>query len=129
VLALALMTGFSGCGGSHPELDALSTDSMATATFDHTSLAQEIKRPEGSTLGKPVHAQVLRRFSFDNVKAEDLVQAAATTAVAHGWKQRSSRQRGFSATKNIDGVPADLVITVGDYKHKTWLFVYITALS
>jgi len=127
-LGLAAFFGLGGCGGAdHPRLDALASDPMASVTFAHTELADEIKTPEGTTLGKPVHAAITRRFSFSDVEPQQLVDTAGALAVHHGWAAGTTRPRAFEAAKTVDGVTADLLITVAAYQGEPALFVYITA--
>jgi hypothetical protein len=127
-LGLVAIFGLGGCGGAeHPKLDALESDPMATVTFAHTSLADDAKTAEGTTLGKPVHAQITRRFSFSGVEPQRLVDTAGALAVHHGWAAGTTRPQTFEASKTVDGVTADLLITVAAYQSSQALFVYITA--
>jgi len=126
-LGLVAIFGLGGCGADHPKLDALESDPMATVTFAHTTLADEITTPEGTTLGKPVHAAVTRRFAFTGVEPQRLVDVAGALAVHHGWAAGTTRPRTFEASKTVDGVTADLLITVAAYQGSPALFVYLTA--
>ncbi len=126
-LAMAALFGLGSCGADHPKLDALEADPMASVTFAHTDLAEEIETPEGTTLGKPVHAAITRRFTFSGVEPQKLVDAAGALAVHHGWAAGTTRPRAFEASKTVGGVTADLLITVAPFEGEPALFVYITA--
>ncbi|WP_457111533.1 hypothetical protein [Marmoricola sp. URHA0025 HA25] len=100
---------------------------MATFTVRGTHLEKESKEKSGTTLGKPVHASITRRFSLGEVAPEEAVAAAGAFARDHGWTPESSRPDSFGATKRIDGIRAELLVTFGSLGGGPALTVYLTA--
>lgn len=112
----------SGCG-TDPRLKALQADPMATATFPHTRLLRESTEKTHTALGMPVHAQVLRAFTYSGVDPKALVDQAATLAAENGWKQESRRDHGYVGSKGLaDG--AHLTITAGGVRDP-WAFTIV----
>jgi len=112
--------------GSDPRLDALQGDPMATATLPHTTLQRESTTKTHTALGMPVHAQVLRSFSFSGVDPEVLVDDAAALASKHGWKEEFRRSSGYVGSKAL-GDGAHLTITAGGAGGPSTLVIALTA--
>jgi hypothetical protein len=127
-LALALLVlATAGCG-TDPSLRSLEKDPTATLVVSGTHLDHESKERSHTALGMPVHAQITRRFALGNVAPEDAVAEAREFAIAHGWTPERSRPASFSATKRIDAIRADLLVTVPTYNGPgASLYVYLTA--
>ena len=100
---------------------------MATTTIAGATLTYESKTEAHTAMGKPVHANITRRFSLDATTADDAVAASAELAAASGWSESGSRGRtAFSAAKQLGGHPAELLITVAPFEGHTALFIYLT---
>jgi hypothetical protein len=116
-----------GCGHDQ-RLQDLESDPMGSATFPGTSLAYEAKTESGTSLGKPVHAKITRRFSLDEATAQGAVADAAEQATTAGWTQvRWRGKTSFSTTKLIGNTAAELLVTVALFEGEQALFVYLTA--
>jgi hypothetical protein len=74
----------------------------------------------------PVHARVLRAFTFSGVDPEVLVDDAAALASRHGWKEESRRSTGYVGSKPL-GDGAHLTITAGGASGPTTLVIVLTA--
>jgi hypothetical protein len=116
-----------GCGGSDPKLTALQSDPVAKATFAHTTLDHEFTTKSGTSLGKPVHAEVTREFTFSGVTAQSLFDQAVTLAEQHGWKQQFRQGTGYIGTKEIGDVNASLGIHVGGPSGASTFVIDLTA--
>jgi hypothetical protein len=110
--ALCCVLALTACG-SDPKLSALESDPMAKATFPHTTLVDNHTQKSGTTLGKPISAEVLRVFQFSGVSASELIRQALTKAQDTGWKKTFRGPIGFKATKRTGGVDAILNVTAG----------------
>jgi hypothetical protein len=124
-LLIALLA-TSGCG-SDPSLRSLEKDPTASFVVPGTHLEHESKHKSGTTLGMPVHASITRRFSLGEVAPEDAVARAAQFAMAHGWAQEFSPDGSFSATKRIDAIRAELLVTAPTYDRTDVLYLYLNA--
>ena len=125
VVTLLCAVILTGCG-SDPRLKALQGDPMATATLPHTTLQREFTERTHTALGKPVHAQVLRVFTFSGVDPKVLVDDGAALATKNGWKEEYRSSTGYIGSKEIaDG--AHLTITVGGLSGTTTFTVVLTA--
>jgi hypothetical protein len=122
VLCAGVLT---GCG-SDPRLKALQGDPMATATLPHTTLQREYTERTHTALGMPVHAQVLRVFTFSGVDPKVLVDEGAALARKNGWKEEFRSSTGYIGSKEI-GDGAHLTITVGGLSGTTAFTVVLTA--
>jgi len=128
-VGLILLAGsLASCGGgTEPRLYALEQDPMATASVPGASLVYEDKTEAHTAMGKPVYANITRRFSLDDTTASDAVAAAAGLAADSGWAQKGSRgPTVFGATKQLGGHPAELLVTVAPFEGRSALFIYLT---
>lgn len=115
-----------GCG-SDPKLAALQGDPMAKATFAHTTLDHEFTTKSGTSLGKPVHAEITREFAFTGIAAQTLFDQAVALAGQHGWKQQFLRGTGYIGTRQIGDVPASLGIHAGGSSGASTFVIDLTA--
>ena len=127
-IGLILAGVLASCGGgTEPRLDALEKDPMATATVPGATLVYEDKTEAHTAMGKPVHANITRRFSLESTTASDAVAVAAELAAQSGWAQKGSTgPTAFSATKQLGGHPAELLVTVAPFEGRSALFIYLT---
>jgi len=116
---LAALASLAGCSSSHPNLDALSSDPMATATFEHTELVDEYESAEGEGLIKANDANIMRRFSFSGIEAQDLVESVVAQAKDAGWENDDLAAQGeqivdahWTGYKSIGPVGARLRVFV-----------------
>jgi hypothetical protein len=116
-----------GCGGSDPRLTALQGDPIAKATFAHTTLDHEFTKKSGTSMGKPVHAEVTREFTFSGVTAQSLFEQAVALAEQYGWKQQFRQGTGYIGTKEIGDVSASLGIHVGGPSGASTFVIDLTA--
>ena len=129
LIALLACSVLSGCGGKDPALGVLKDDPMATLVPAGTSLVRESSQKGGTTLGKPVHAQVTRRFSLDETTAEEALADARQAAIDAGWETVNADitpEDSYDARKEVDGIETRLLVTSGSIGGTTQLFVYLT---
>jgi uncharacterized protein YceK len=126
LLVLVCAAVLAGCG-SDPRLQSLQGDPMARATLPNTTLQHEYKTKTHTALGMPVHAQVLRAFTFSGVDPKVLVDEGAALATKNGWKQEFRRSTGYIGSKQIGDVGARLSITAGGASGSSTFVIALTA--
>lgn len=114
-------------GETRPDPGWLAGDPMADHVVPGTSLAYENVREGGTVLGKPVEAQVVRRFDLNGADGRDAVQQAGEAATAYGWVIDDVRPRSQSASRTIDGKRGQLLVTTAEHEGEPALFIYLTA--
>lgn len=124
VIGLVVLQSCAGEGtsGTSP----LASDPMAEYVVPGTNLAYENAREGGTVLGKPVEAQVTRRFDLDGVDGKEAVAQAGEAAAGYGWTADDERPGSYSASRTIDGKRGQLVVTTADYEGRPALFIYLT---
>jgi hypothetical protein len=125
VLVLVGLEILTGCG-SDPRLDALERDSMATATLPHAVLDHESTTKTHTSLGMPVHAQVLRTFTVSGVDPTIVLDQAAALATTNGWRQEFRSGTGYVGSKQL-GDGAHLSITTDGRGRPSRLIIVMTA--
>jgi hypothetical protein len=110
--ALAVAVGvLTGCAATNPGLDGLRSDPLVTADVPGLTETQLFGQIEFTALGKHEPATLTRLFKTADrtVTAADLARVAGKADV-DGWKLSPAPNHTWTATKTIDGAPADLVI-------------------
>lgn len=110
--ALAVAVGaLTGCAAANPGLDGLRSDPLVTADVPGLTETQLFGQIEFTALGKHEPATLTRLFKTADrtVTAADLARVAEE-ADADGWKLSPARNHTWTATKTVDGAPADLLI-------------------
>jgi hypothetical protein len=97
------------------------------ATLPHTALQHESTTKTHTALGMPVHAQVLRVFTFSGVDPNVLVDEGAALATKNGWKEEFRRSTGYIGSKQIGVDGAHLSITAGGESGPSSLVIVLTA--
>jgi hypothetical protein len=132
--ALALLV-LSGCGpggsdtGSDqdPALAALRADPLASARIPGARLADERTTNGGSSLGKPVYAQVVRDFApTSGTVDQTLLDAAADQATQAGWTMLSLPNGHYRGTKTLDG-DVRAVVNISERPSSPTLVVQLTS--
>lgn len=83
-LLVALVVVVAGCAS--PELDALKGDPMAEVTFADAPLLSSSEQKAGESMGKPIYAELFRRFDLTDIDDPQRVfDEAVATAQEHGW--------------------------------------------
>jgi hypothetical protein len=99
---------------------------MANYVVPGTSLAYQNAREGGTVLGKPVEAQVVRRFDLGGMEGGQAVEQAGEAAVGYGWVVDDERSGSQSASRTIDGGRSQLLVTTADYAGEPALYIYLT---
>ena len=127
VAALIGIVILQACAGvSQTGRGSLASDPMAEFVVPGTSLAYENARDGGTVLGKPVEAQVVRRFDLNGIRGREAVEQAGEAATGDGWVVDDERPGSHSASRTIDGRRSQLLITTADYEGEPALFIYLT---
>ena len=108
--ALALLV-LSGCGpggsdsgSDDPALAALRADPLASARIPGAGPGVERTTDGGTSLGKPVYAQVVRDFEpTSGTVDQTLLDAAAEEATNAGWTMLKLPNGHYRGTKTLDG--------------------------
>jgi hypothetical protein len=110
--ALAVAVGvLTGCAAANPGLARLRSDPLVTVDVSGLTETQLFGQIEFTALGKHEPATLTRLFKTAGrtVTAADLARVAEE-ADADGWKLSPAPNHTWTATKTVDGAPADLLI-------------------
>jgi hypothetical protein len=109
VLVIALSRG----GETSPEVQQLQDDPMASYVPSGGTLIDSDSRGEGTSLGRPVHAQVTRLFQLAAGQGQSALADAGEEATARGWTTFGTpTDRAFVARKQLPGGRAELTVTL-----------------
>ena len=109
VLVLALSRG----GEPGPDLEQLKDDPMASYVPPAGTLIDSDSRSEGTSLGRPVPAQVTRLFQLQAAQGQRALADARDEAAARGWTTVGTRTgRGFVARKQLTDGRGELTVAL-----------------
>ena len=109
VLVIVLSRG----GASGPELQQLQDDPMAEYVPTGGTLVDSASRNEGTSLGRPVQAQVTRLFQLQAGAGKQALADARSETEASGWTLAgAATARGFVARRQLDGAEAELAVAL-----------------
>jgi hypothetical protein len=109
VLVIALSRG----GEASPQLQQLQDDPMASYVPPGGTLIDSDSRGEGTSLGRPVQAQVTRLFQLPAGQGQRALADARDEAAASGWTTVGAPTgRGFVARKRRTGGRGELTVAL-----------------
>jgi hypothetical protein len=109
VFVIALSRG----GAPSPELQQLNEDPMASYVPPSGTLIDSESRSEGTSLGRPVDAQVTRLFQLPASQGKRALADARDDAAASGWKTVGNPSgRGFVARKQLTDGRGELTVAL-----------------
>jgi hypothetical protein len=109
VLVIALSRG----GPPSPELQELQDDPMASYVPPGGALIDSDSRGEGTSLGRPVQAQVTRLFQLEAGGGKSALADARDEAAASAWTSvGTSTERGFVARKPLADGRGELTVAL-----------------
>ena len=109
VLVIALSRG----GAPGVELQQLQDDPMAVYAPPGGTLIDSASRNSGTSLGRPVEAQVTRLFQLQAGAGRRALADARAEAEESGWTPAgAATKRGFVARKRLDDSDAELAVTL-----------------
>ena len=95
------------------QLQALEDDPMATYVPPGGTLVDSDTENQGTSLGKPVQAQLTRLFQLTTGQGQDALTGSRETATADGWAPvDTATQRAFVAEKELSEGRAGLTVTL-----------------
>jgi hypothetical protein len=110
--ALVLLLSRGG-GESSAQLQALEDDAMASYVPPGGTLVDTDSKNEGTSLGKPVQAQLTRLFQVRAGQGQVALADAREAATADGWTPVGpATQRAFVAEKELSEGRAGLTVTL-----------------
>ena len=114
VAALAVLVIVLSRGGAPgPELQQLQDDPMAEYVPPGGALIDSASRNAGTSLGRPVEAQLTRLFQLPAQGGKDALADARDEAAAAGWMPAgTASERGFVARTQLDDGEAELTVTL-----------------
>ncbi|KAA0232252.1 MAG: hypothetical protein JJLCMIEE_03293 [Acidimicrobiales bacterium] len=103
ILAASLPLVLSACGeGTDPALAALQADPMATVEIEGTTTEEVTETPAGTTLGKPVYAEIELLINLaDPPNPEPVLKSALEAAESSGWLLDRYTEAGASGEKDL----------------------------
>ena len=111
VLVIALSRG----GEPSPEVQQLQDDPTASYVPPGGTLIDSDSRGAGTSLGRPVQAQVTRLFQLAAGQGQSALADARDVAEASGWAAVGTpTDRAFVARKQLLGGRAELTVTLVD---------------
>ncbi len=113
VLALlVIVLARGGGGGPSEQRQALEDDPMATYVPAGGTLLDTDAQNEGTSLGKPVQAQVTRLFQLQPAAVPQALEQARAAAAEDGWTVGETTGRGFLAEQTVPSGRIELAVTL-----------------
>ena len=114
VAALAVLVIVLSRGGAPgQELQQLQDDPMATYVPPGGTLIDSASRNAGTSLGRPVEAQVTRLFQLPAGGGKRALEDAREQSVTDGWTPAGpATERGFVARLQLDEGEAELAVSL-----------------
>ena len=112
VLGLLVIVLSRGGGGPSEQRQALEDDPMATYVPAGGTLLDTDSQNEGTSLGKPVQAQITRLLQLQESAVPQALERARAAAADAGWAVGETTERGFLAERRVDSGRLELAVTL-----------------